>query len=1052
MTKERAEDMAKREREPGPSRGPLGRLPFRRKINLLVILPTLAMVGLITPVTIHELDQAREWNSAADFLAKTKPISRLLGNLSLEREKAQLALRTQGGDPAAIKEYIAAIAQTDAQARVVERAFGSNPPPAVTAALADIDALSYVRTKTPYLSYDMKDLRTARTAFGETQNLVNLNYGTVVTDLVTSMGLAEKGAAGGSAANLETELAALYQGDLAENQREAALTAFAATEDGGAALLDYTTAQSNAQVALNELGYVQSFPSSAVPNQVLTQLLNDPAQRAFQDYQDQINKALLTQLGTEHTMKQSNDIGAALAALRTPAKRQQTTDDFVKLTDQRANAEARTTDLIVQLAQKNSSKAGYTAAGLLGACAATFFLLLFLSFVIRNSIVRPVMRLTDAATQVARAAAADLERVTDEDTGQNSPMPEFTPIPVLAGDEIGDLARAFNQVQETALLVLERQITIRRNTAEMFGNVGRRIHNLTGRQLSLIDQMERTETDPVLLDRMYRIDHLAVRLQRGADSLILLSGERETNLSGAPMRLTDVVRSAVGRVEGYQRAVLIAEDDAMVAPAAVSDLTLMIAELVENAVTFSPASSRVEIAVALTPRGFVVEIVDRGMGMTPDHLAAENARLVRRERLDLAPTRVLGLFVVGRLSVRTGAAVELAATPGGGTTARIFVPGFLLAGPSQDPLPQRTPQAEIAAAQPLAAEAPAPTNTPAPATTEGDLFGSPLGARPASSLSAPLTGPLGGRGGGGGRRRARRGSDGSDTRIPRQQGPDARSDTGWTDTAWSDTARTDTARSDTARSDTARTDTARTDTARTDTARTDTEGLPQRRPRDNGSAISPISSASLAPPPLPTSELPPVSLPAAMALSPVPQPGPPQFAPQQPPYGPSSGSQPPVSQPVSQAVSQEFAMPSAPWQPPAQETYSAPYPEPPQDPTTITSSFGAAVPSTPPGAAPSAVAPKPADAALPRRKRNTTPQPSWPPSGALTEAPSPPSQQDAVAVRDALEEYESGVERALRESAEDLPTRRRSGARHAGSPVPADGDDTVPNDTRRTTP
>src|SRR5260221_14181439 len=88
------------------------------------------------------------------------------------------------------------------------------------------------------------------------------------------------------------------------------------------------------------------------------------------------------------------------------------------------------------------------------------------------------------------------------------------------------------------------------------------------------------------------------------------------------------------------------------------------------------------------------------MGMSPDRQAGEDARLVRLERLDLAPTRVLGLFVVGRLSVRTGAAVELAPTPGGGTTARIFVPGFLLAGPSQEPLPQRTPQSEIAAAQP----------------------------------------------------------------------------------------------------------------------------------------------------------------------------------------------------------------------------------------------------------------------------------------------------------------------------------------------------------------
>jgi signal transduction histidine kinase len=1033
MMKERAEDMAKREREPDKNRRPLGRVPFRRKINLLVVLPTVAMIGLLTPVTVHEVDQAREWSSAADFLAKTKPISLLVQDLSVEREQAQAALRTQGADPLAIKSYLAAIAKTDAQALVVSSAFGADPPPAVTAALADIDSLSYVRTKTPYLSYDMRDPKTWRAAFGETQNLVNLNYGTVVTGLVASMGLSEKGSDGGSAANLETELAALYQGDLAENQREAALAAFAATQDESAALLEYTTAERNTETALDELGYVQSFPPSTVQNQVLTQLLSNPSARNFQGYQDSINNALLGQFGVDHTAKQANDLTVALAALRTPAKIQQTTYDFVNLSEQRAGVEAQMTDLIIQLAQHNSSQARYTAAALLGACLATFLLLLLISFLIRNSIVRPVVRLTEAATHVAHAAAADLERVTDEDTGQHSPMPVFSPLPVLTGDEIGDLARAFNQVQETALLVLERQVTIRRNTAEMFGNVGRRIHNLTGRQLSIIDQVERTETDPVLLDRLYRIDHLAVRLQRGADSLILLSGEREANLSGAPMRLTDVVRSAVGRVEGYQRAVLIAEDDAMVTPSAVSDLTLMIAELVENAVAFSPASSRVEIAVGLTARGFVVEIVDRGMGMTPDQLAAENARLVRRERLDLAPTRVLGLFVVGRLSVRTGAAVELAPTPGGGTTARIFVPGFLLAGPSQDPLPQRTPQSEIAAAQPFAAEAagsmdvrtppalgrysdPAENGSrrPDPAASASDLFGSPAG------------------GGGGGRRRARSVPEGSETPIPRQPaGPQH--------------------------------------------PRPDIEGLPQRRPRENGAGLSPL--------PVPMSDLPPASLPSvsgpgglsaaapgglsgAASMSPVPQPGPPPFAqqqpaPQQPPYGPPSGSpisvtpppsqQPPYGPPPSGSPISSGLLPPQPS--PSQEAYSPAYPDPPRDPTMITAPPGATtqpMPVVPP--MPSAVVPQPGDAALPRRTRTATPQPAWPPSGSLSAAPEPAPQQDAVAVRDALEDYEAGVERALQDSAENLPTRRRSGARHAG-PSAGGGEDAVPpNDTRRTTP
>jgi anti-sigma regulatory factor (Ser/Thr protein kinase) len=241
----------------------------------------------------------------------------------------------------------------------------------------------------------------------------------------------------------------------------------------------------------------------------------------------------------------------------------------------------------------------------------------------------------------------------------------------------------------------------------MFGNVGRRIYNLTGRQLALIDAMERSETDPVLLERLYRIDHLAVRLQRGADSLMLLSGEREPALDATPMRLTDVVRSAIGRIEGYQRVVLGAEGDSMVTPSALGDLTLMVAELVENAVAFSPTSSTVDVAVRSASRGAVVEIVDHGVGMTTQRLMHENELLVRRERLDLAPTKVLGLFVVGRLAQRTGATVTLAQTAGGGLTARITVPDDLLLGP-----------VELAQRAAGGSAAPAPRTVPTPPMPE----------------------------------------------------------------------------------------------------------------------------------------------------------------------------------------------------------------------------------------------------------------------------------------------------------------------------------------------
>ncbi|NUR26532.1 MAG: sensor histidine kinase, partial [Catenulispora sp.] len=630
-----------------PQTATRGRLPFRRKMDLLVVLPTVAMAVLMTPVAVHEAGVAGQWNTAADFLGTSKSVSLLIQDLSLERDKAQAAMN---GDPEKARAYNDAIGVTDRQVGVVSETFGNKATPTLKAALAAVSDLSYVRELPASEGLSQNYVVQAKV-----QQLVDTVYGAIDSQLVTALDFAGHATAGGPAASLETELAALYAGDMAESQREASLTAFASEPTVYNAPEQFQTAIRMDQAARDELGFVMQFPAAADRAAIMA-VLSSPEAQTFRKYQARVEatfgSAFTDNRGVIGSPKDLEDI-------KTLKDKLALTEAFEAASNQRAATEAQITDRINALSRSNAKRAELTVALMIGVGILAAAALMALSALIRRSVVRPVLALTRAASRVAKAAAADLERVTDEDLGEKGDLPDFEAIPVPTDDELGDLAQAFNKVQETALLMLERQVTIRRNTAEMFGNVGHRIHNLTGRQLTIIDQVERSETDPVLLDRLYRIDHLAVRLQRGADSLILLSGEREANISGAPMRLTDVVRSAVGRVEGYQRVVLIAEDDAMVAPAAVGDLTLMVAELVENAVSFSPASQRVEIAVGLSARGFVIEIVDRGMGMSPEQMAQENARLVRRERLDLAPTRVLGLFVVGRLSVRTGAAVEL---------------------------------------------------------------------------------------------------------------------------------------------------------------------------------------------------------------------------------------------------------------------------------------------------------------------------------------------------------------------------------------------------------
>ncbi|WP_433792557.1 nitrate- and nitrite sensing domain-containing protein [Actinoplanes sp. CA-252034] len=296
-------------------------------------------------------------------------------------------------------------------------------------------------------------------------------------------------------------------------------------------------------------------------------------------------------------------------------------------------------------------------------------LVITLSILMARAVARPLRRLTTSADRIARAAEAELERVADDEAEAQVRPIRLDPVDVEAQDEIGDLARAFDRVQTTAARLVQRQVDGRRNVAQMFGHVGRRTQNLVGRQLSLIDTLERKETDSDRLRELYRLDHMSSRLRRNASALVVLSGGAGANEHMAPLGLSDVVRLALGEIEDYTRVEVDIPEEIVVVPAVLADLTLLLAELLENATTFSPPHTNVTVSADELRGGARLAIIDHGLGLAPERLAEENARLTRRERLDLAPTEVLGLFVVGRLARRHGIEVTLTDTPDGGLTA-----------------------------------------------------------------------------------------------------------------------------------------------------------------------------------------------------------------------------------------------------------------------------------------------------------------------------------------------------------------------------------------------
>ena len=298
------------------------------------------------------------------------------------------------------------------------------------------------------------------------------------------------------------------------------------------------------------------------------------------------------------------------------------------------------------------------------------FLVAGLTVLVGRRVSQPLVALASSANRIATAVESELTRVADDESEVFEPV-RLEAVNISGRDEIGELTRAFDQVQSTATRLVERQVTSRRNVATMFGHIGRRTQNLIGRQLVMIDRLERQETSPDRLGNLYQLDHLSSRLNRNAGSLVVLSGSMATEAGGGPMPLGDVVRLALGEIEDYTRVDVEVPEHLVVQPSVGSDLTLIFAELMENATAYSPPQAKVTVTAEATRAGAQILIVDRGIGMTAERLAIENARLARRERLDLAPTEVLGLFVTGRLARRHGIGVTLAPTPGGGITAVI---------------------------------------------------------------------------------------------------------------------------------------------------------------------------------------------------------------------------------------------------------------------------------------------------------------------------------------------------------------------------------------------
>src|SRR4249919_3693551 len=366
-----------------------------------------------------------------------------------------------------------------------------------------------------------------------------------------------------------------------------------------------------------------------------------------------------------------------------PGASQQWYQDMTYTVDRMRRAER-------QLASSIALQAGALHQGamrslmLTGAAAvAVLIFALLATVVIARSMVRPLRRLKAGALEVAEVRLPEEVRAlsTAGSAGQGVAV---EPIGVNSTDEIGQVARAFDQVHQEAVRLAGDEARLRGSVSAMFISLSRRSGSLLERLLRLIDSLELGEQDSERLADLFRMDHLATRMRRNSENLLVLAGQEPPRRWAEPVSLADVVRASVSEIEQYDRVVLDMQPGLAITGNAVADTVHLLAEIIENATTFSAKGTQVAVSGhSLRSGGVLISVIDSGMGMTEDQLEQVNWRLENPPAADVEVSRHMGLFAVAHLSARHGIRVRLRKASAGGLIAHLWLPDALISRDSR---------------------------------------------------------------------------------------------------------------------------------------------------------------------------------------------------------------------------------------------------------------------------------------------------------------------------------------------------------------------------------
>jgi signal transduction histidine kinase len=593
--------------------------------------------------------------SAADSAAQFGRVSQLAGLgqqitglvQALEDERDETTGVSSGGNVATLQPWYHATDAAAARVRVLAAGVGRSFPANIQASVATV--LSVVR--------DLGELRKTAQASQDALAVI-ANYAAPIGDMITLNDLIAQGTSDASLANDVRTLNALSLAkDEAAQQRALFFHTFSQQFFGDGEQQAVTTALSE------ELNDKASFETTATPaeqNSFKTTVAG-PGVNLAEGIEDFIltdgNPLDVTQLG--------------IGLNKAPARWYAATSDKI---DKMQAVELGVAGNIVarsRVLQRSAEQSALFSALL---TALALFLVLIATLAVARSLVRPLRRLREGALDIATVQLPERVKQLSQAEDPAASL-EVAPIDVLSADEIGQVARAFDQVHAEAVRLAGNEAMLRSSFNAMFVNLSRRSQSLIERLARMIDSLEQNEADPGRLSNLFSMDHLVTRMRRNSENLLLLAGHETARKRSEPVPLADVVRAATSEIEQYGRVAMKIQPGILVAGPAVSDVVHLLAEIVENATIFSARDTQVHItAQELTSGGVLVDVSDSGVGIPGARLAELNQRLDNPPVMDVSVSRHMGLFAVARLAERHGVRVRLRARSPRGLTALVWLP------------------------------------------------------------------------------------------------------------------------------------------------------------------------------------------------------------------------------------------------------------------------------------------------------------------------------------------------------------------------------------------